>query len=152
VNNEEKIISLLESMHSKMGQMQEQLTHVQGQLTQIDGRLTHVEGQLIQIDGRLTHVEGQLTQIDGRLTHVEGQLIQIDGRLTHVEEQLIHVRESVIIIEIEHGRKLGALLDSTVLTKETLQKVDKLQQMVDNLEFGDEVISLVNVFEKTAAS
>jgi hypothetical protein len=95
-------------------------------------------------------MQGQISDIHGRVTNIESEQKVMQGQISDLQEQTTNIHNSVVFIEVEHGKKIGALCDALVITEETSQKIDKLQNTVDKLKFGDEVIKLVNIVENRA--
>jgi hypothetical protein len=61
-------------------------------------------------------------------------------------DKIENIRNSVVILE-SNGK---VLIDVLEVSKDVKQKVDKLQNTVDKLKFGDEVIKLVDKVSKNA--
>ena len=101
MNNEDKILKLLENLTEDVGELK-------GSVEQIDKRLASVEVNVEQIDKRLASVEANAERVDDRLTSIESDvkatrhavegidinfckiwshLIRQDGNLIKLEDQ-----------------------------------------------------------------
>ena len=119
MKNEERILSILEGM-------QKEMTGMRGDITEMRGDNIEMRGDIAGLKKEMAGVQEGMKKMNTRMTDMHN---------------------SICKIEIEHGEKLGLLSDSLPMTKIVLQKVDKLQDTVDKLKFGDDVIKLVNIIE-----
>ena len=120
MTNEEKILTLIEKMGS--------------QLDKMDSRMEQMDSRMEKMDSRISGIETQITDIQSDQKTMRGQVDKM--------------HESICVIENEHGKKINALFDSIPIAEETSKKVDKLQDSVDKLKFGEEVIRFVNAVER----
>ena len=77
-----------ENSRRQMRDMEQQLTHVQGQLREGNGQLMEMEEQLTNVQGQLRERDGQLMELTQQLTNVQGQLQQKDEEATSYENQV----------------------------------------------------------------
>ena len=78
------------------------------------------------------------------MKHEIKEIKQEQKEMKHKQEEM---HDSIMNIEIDHGRKIGVLLDAIPISQEASQKIDKLQVTVEKLKFGDDVVKLVNIVE-----
>ena len=71
MNNEEKILMVLEKMQSNMDRMQSNMDRMKSDINEMR---TEMNERLDTMDGRLSRVEDRLDTMDGRLIRVEDQL------------------------------------------------------------------------------
>ena len=121
MNNEEKILKILE----KHSEMFEQLH--QGQ-TRIENRLEVVENRLEAVENRLEAVETEIKTIKIRVENLESEI-------QYIKEDVQSIRDSVIVIENKHGERLGILLDRD---KANLNFIGRCDSDIKKLERGFE--------------
>ena len=68
-------------------------------------------------------------------------------RFDELHNQVEGIHNSVALMEAEHGKQIGALMDNMVVSKELLQEVKDLRVVVDKIEFSGSVIRLVDILE-----
>jgi septation ring formation regulator EzrA len=120
MKNEERILSILESMQGQMSTMQGQMSTMQGQMSTMQGQISDLQ---------------------------TGQK-EIGSELKEIRSELADVRQSVAVIEHDHGKKIGALYDHMSLSRNLVKEFDELKETVGKLKFGSDVIRLVNILEK----
>jgi peptidoglycan hydrolase CwlO-like protein len=145
VSNEDKILAALEGLQGQMGAMQGQMGSMQGQMTSMQKDITSMQEDI-------TSIKGDITSIDIRLTSVEGQMTSVEGQMTSMKSDIKRISGSVAFIEIEHGKKIGALLDYFPIIVETNREVKDLRNVVDKLKLSDDVIRIVNSTEARKSS
>ena len=73
---------------------------------------------------KIGSMDERIISMDERITGIEGKITGMDAELKEVKNDLKHTRETVIKIEIEHGKKLGALFDGQKLISEKLDRIE----------------------------
>ena len=104
MNNEEKILSILETMQGNIETMQGDIKAIKGRLDGIDERFAGVDKRFDGIDERFGGIDERFDGIDERLDALESEHAEIASAVRRIDK-------SVILIENEHGRKIGALFD-----------------------------------------
>ena len=129
-NNEEKILEML-------GQMQETISNMQGDIQSLNRRFDKVDMEQSKLRGSVVglSIKEELREIELFKLREGQEAMQSD--LSEVKISLADTKERVILIENEHGQKLGMLLDGH---KFVLDKLEKIQPAVERHE---EDISLV---------
>ena len=96
MNNEEKILALLEQMNSHMGSMDNRLDKMEGDIHQLQvgleetrsemhGRLDRMEGDIHQLQGGLEETRSEMHE---RLDKVEGDIYQLQGGLEGTRSEM----------------------------------------------------------------
>ena len=102
-------------------------------LRQILNKLTAVE------QGQTKLEQGQ-TETNQRLGNLETDVAGLKADIAGLKTEVTRIKESVVLIENDHGKKLGALLDGySMLT----DKVEPLPGAVDALQEDVAVIKAV---------
>ncbi|MGB4376478.1 conserved hypothetical protein [anaerobic digester metagenome] len=107
MNNEEKILSLLEKMYIDFNK-----------------RFGNLETKLGSIDTKVGNLETKVGKLETRLD-------RLDARLGNLEIEMVSIKASASRIETDHGEKLRALFDGHELITE---KLDIIEQEVSKHE------------------
>ncbi len=97
MNNEEKILSILETM--------------QGSIVAMQGDISTINNRLQGIDERLDGIDERLDRMDERIDGIDGRLDKLELEQSEMASVIKRIDRSVILIENEHGKKIGALFD-----------------------------------------
>ena len=95
MNNEEKILSMLETVVQK-----------------VDG-----------LDARFDNLESRFDNLESRFDNLEARFDNLESRFDELEKDVQSINKVVIRIENDHGEKLKALFDSYVLMYETQKEL-----------------------------
>ena len=137
MNNEEKILTLLESLTSEVKDMKTDMSDMK---TDIKNIKTDME----DVKLRLTNVELGLTNVELRLTNVELRLTNVELRLTDVELTIENKTNKHIQILAEGHKglvdRLWHLPDEVEEVKETVS-ILKFFQVVDNQKKSNNVMA-----------
>lgn len=68
MNNEEKILSMLEAMHGQMAQMYTRLDNMDSRLNNMDSRLDNMDSRLDNMDSRMDIMQRQLDAVQETVT------------------------------------------------------------------------------------
>ena len=145
MNNEEKILSMLEIMNGRFDKVDEHLVKIDGRLDKIEVRLDKIEERLDIIEDRLDIIEDRLDIIEERLDNIEERLDNIEERLDNIEERLDKVEErldnledqyeslrvSILNIELTQYPRIAAALDGVLAAKDHLDTLDKQQHQIE---------------------
>ena len=111
MNNEEKILGMLESLTADM-------TSVKADMTGMKVEMTGIKADMTEVKGRLGNVEQSVTKIEKRLDYVEEILAE-----TRVVVDKTH--KSVVFIENDHGDTLKYLRDGYNNNTAKLASIEK---------------------------
>ncbi len=132
MNNEEKILALLEAMQSSIETMQGDIVSMKGNNTTLHGSIdamqgsidamhgsidamhgdiTSMQGDILTINHRLDRMEKRFDGVDERFDGVYGRLDKLEQEQSEMASAIKRIDRSVILIENEHGKKIGALFD-----------------------------------------
>ena len=120
MNNEEKILGMLEKLTEKVDGMGQRID-------QMDQRMDRMEGRMDQMESRMDRMEGCMDQMEGRMDRMETDISGIKVRLdVDIQKQINLLSESNSrIIE-----RLDALEEVKELAEETRDKVDVIYTVV----------------------
>ncbi len=104
MNNEEKILSLLETMQSSIETMQGSIETMQGSIETMQGNIETMQGDIKTMQGDIKTMQGDIKTINNRLDKIELEQSEMASAIRRIDR-------SVILIENEHGKKIGALFD-----------------------------------------
>ncbi|MDR1891583.1 MAG: hemolysin XhlA family protein [Oscillospiraceae bacterium] len=111
MNNEEKILSLLENMGDH--------------ICKIETRLDKIESRIDKMDERIDKIETRLDKMDERID-------KMDKRLSKVEEDVSFVRGQLVIIENVHLKKLNFISEGISGWQERNRQIDKHESKLEN--------------------
>jgi len=131
VNNEEKILSMLEIMNGRFDKVDEHLVKIDGRLDKIEVRLDKIEERLDIIEDRLDIIEERLDNIEERLDNIEERLDKVEERLDNLEDQYESLRVSILNIELTQYPRIAAALDGVLAAKDHLDTLDKQQHQIE---------------------
>ena len=131
MNNEEKILSMLEIMNGRFDKVDEHLVKIDGRLDKIEVRLDKIEERLDIIEDRLDIIEERLDNIEERLDNIEERLDKVEERLDNLEDQYESLRVSILNIELTQYPRIAAALDGVLAAKDHLDTLDKQQHQIE---------------------
>jgi len=111
MNNEEKILGMLETMTADMSEIKADMSEVKDRLGRVESRLDKVEGSLGKVESRLDKVESRLDKVESRLGKVESRLDFVEESLAETRDIVDRTHKSVVVIENDHGEMLKYLRD-----------------------------------------
>jgi len=101
MNNEEKILSMLETL-------------TQGQ-AEMNGRLDRLEAGQAETNGRLDKLEAGQAKLEAGQAKLESGQAKLQVGQAKLEAGLNETKLTVARIEVEHGHKLDALCDGYIM-------------------------------------
>ena len=99
MNNEEKILSILEQLQQGQADTNARLDKVDARLDKIDERLDKVEAGLDKVDARLDKVEHRLTRLETRVGDIELGQVRLEAK---VDEGLKFAKTNVNYLARDH--------------------------------------------------
>ena len=137
MSNEEKIVEMLVQIRDDISELKEgqaRLEQEQADLKQ--GQANLEQGQANLKQGQANLEQGQANLEQGQANLEQGQADLKQGQVALVAE-VTRIRQSVAVIEIEHGQYLRALGDGFALM------LDKLEPLPDAVEALQEDVSVI---------
>lgn len=140
MNNEEKILGMLEKLTEKVDGMGQRID-------QMDQRMDRMEGCMDRMEGRMDRMEGCMGQMEGRMDRMEGRMDQMEGRMDRMETDIsgikvrldVDVQKQINLLSEANSRiveRLDALEEVRELAEETRDKVDVIYAVV-KMHSGD---------------
>ena len=126
MNNEEKILGMLEKLTEKVDGMGQRID-------QMDQRMDRMEGRMDQMESRMDRMEGCMDQMEGRMDRMETDISGIKVRLD------VDVQKQINLLSEANSRiveRLDALEEVRELAEETRDKVDVIYA-VGKMHSGD---------------
>lgn len=68
------------------------------------------------------------------LESLNGKVESLNERVGNLENEIKFLRETVVKIEVDHGRKLGALFDGYMMLKEKIEGQGTFAGRIETLE------------------
>ena len=137
MNNEDKILSLLEVIVTKVDTLEQGLTRVeqsQTKLEQSQARLEQNQAKLEQSQARLEQNQGKLEQGQARL---ELEVKEIKQKVSHIE----------IVIEAELKRDLRIVAENHLSLNQKLDKIKDVNEKILSLQ--DDTTILKSITKNT---
>ncbi len=141
MNNEEKILALLELMRGDMGQMQGDIGQINGTIGQMQGDIRQMQGDIAHINGRLDRMEHDIselkTDVNALTSDVNVLKSDVVGLTEHAElakstlikMELIEMPRIQIALEAIEGHTQRITSNTTVLNR-LESKVDEISSSV----------------------
>ncbi len=146
MDNETKILVLLETLVSDVGALKTGQERLELRMEGLEQRLGSVEQRLEGLEQRLGSVEQCLDGVEQRFGSVEQRLDGAEQRQETIQRKLDRLHESVIRIENEYGYKISILFDAYQANKDSYMTSN---QRISVLEEGFEKLSLEVMALKT---
>ena len=127
MNNEEKILSILETMNGRMDTMN-------GRMDTISDRVETISDRMDTMNDRVDAIASDVSTLKAGQAKLEAGQEKLEAGQAKLEKDLESVRNSVTRIELDHGKKLDALFEGN---KQLNEKVDRIEAHVSA---QDEVI------------
>ncbi|MCL2603270.1 MAG: hypothetical protein FWD90_02190 [Defluviitaleaceae bacterium] len=128
MSNEEKILSMLTYLTTKVEGMEIGLTEVKTDLTEVKTDLTGVKTDLTEFK------------------------TDVNTRFDKMETEFTTLRHIVAKIEIEHGQKLSALFDGYAMQREiTVEMRDNIKLLLATQDEHDTRIKIINARTEKSA-
>ena len=127
MNNEEKILELLEKLNGTVGTL--------------TGTVETLTGTVEQHGVMLADISKRLDGVDGRLDSMDSRLDSMDGRLDSVETL---AKRTAVLLENEYAEKLQALFDGHSLLDKKLDALaprDRVERLEEDLGFMRTVVT-----------
>ena len=124
MNNEEKILSILETMQGQIGSMQ-------GQIGSMQDRLDSMESEIAKNSAEIAQVRTEVAQNRTEITQVRTEVAQNRTEITQVRTEVAQTRTEIMAyIETHVEKKLDLALEGTMANREA---IDRVKMEVDDL-------------------
>lgn len=133
MNNEEKILGMLEKLTEKVDGMGQRIDQMDQRMDRMEGCMDRMEGCMGQMEGRMDRMEGRMDQMEGRMDRMETDISGIKVRLD------VDVQKQINLLSEANSRiveRLDALEEVRELAEETRDKVDVIYAVV-KMHSGD---------------
>ena len=94
-------------------------------LQQILGELQNMNSRFDRLETDVTEIKTDITGLKSDVVEIRTDITGLKSDVANLQQSLTETKHRVIIIEDEHSKKLGALLDGYDLLYKMAQKMDK---------------------------
>ena len=107
------------SLSTRAGDIEGDVTSLEGDVTSIDTRATGIEGDVTSIDTRATGIEGDVTSLEGDVTSIDTRATGIEGDVTSLEGDVTSIDTRATGIEGDLSTELvdRASADTSLSTR-----------------------------------
>lgn len=102
-----KIATKIDSIDEKVNKLDERMAALEERMTVLEERMTALEERVTALEERVTTLEEEMTALKEKVT-------KLDTKLEETYQEMRRISADVAHIEINHGSKIQALLDSQV--------------------------------------
>ena len=142
MNNEDKILALLEAHSAKFDTIETKIETVDTRFEAIDTKIEAIDTKIEAIDARFEAIDAKFEAIDARFDAVDAKFEAVDTRFEAVdarfdklEQDLATVKKSVLRTELEQYPRIQVALDGIVAALERIEsqgkRLDSLETTVD---------------------
>ena len=135
MNNEEKILSILESMQQDIGELKTGVA-------KLDDRVARLDDSVAKLDDRVANLDGRVANLEVSVERLEVSQAKMETSFINLKSDMEFVRGSVVRIEQVHGKKLDSLGEGYE------QLADKMARIEEHVGAQDDFI-LKRVFPQT---
>jgi predicted nucleic acid-binding Zn-ribbon protein len=140
VNNEEKIIGLLEKMNYRMSAMEDRMSAMEDRMSAMENRMSAIENEMLSMKGEISSLKDEVSTVKDRqmkdgevLELTAAQVSTLTKDMTEVKSRLASLENAVTRIEHDHGKKLQALFDGYQQHTDQLDRIEKIVTKHDEL-------------------
>ena len=127
--------------------LQQVLSKLDSFENEVKTNINGIKTDICEMKHEIKDMKHEIKEIKQEQKEMKHEIKEIKQEQKEMKQKQEEMHDSIMNIEIDHGRKIGVLLDAIPLSQETSQKIDKLQDTVEKLKFGDDVVKLVNIVE-----
>jgi len=145
MNKEDKILEILENLVDGQARIETKVDNLEvevlGLKTAVGGLETRVESletkvgnletETKSLNTKVGNLEAEIGSLKTKVENLETETKNLKTEVSEVKDRTIRTSESVAVIEVEHGKMLGALSDGYSLMSD---KMNKLIPAVDKIE------------------
>ena len=107
---------------------------------EIDAQFSEVRQEIAEVKQEVAEVKQEVAEVKQEVAEIKQEVAEVKQEVERVKHTLEETRETVILMENEHGRKLGALGDGY---NKVYEKLEPLPEAVEQLQEDVSVIKLV---------
>ena len=149
MKNEEKILTMLEGLTSTVTKQGTALDKLTSTVEGLSSTVTKQGAALDKLVGKVDKLETDVAKLQQGQDRLETDVAKLQQGQDRLEEIIIETKESVVLIENDHGKKIGALFDAQSrihdIAKEILTKVNRIDARLDRHD-----IEIVDLYLKRA--
>jgi prefoldin subunit 5 len=119
MNQEEKILALLETIlreqqavNQHLGKLDDGIQRLEQGQVKLEQTVNSLDSRVERLEHTVQDVDKRVQDLDKRVQSLERSLQGLDKRVQGLEETAATIKESVFLIERDHGEKLEILFDS----------------------------------------
>jgi len=146
MNNEEKILAMLEKMDARQNCTEAILEQLQQGQEATNVRLDKIDARLDSMQADITDLKQNVDTISERTGNIENDVKTISERTDNIENDVKTISERTIKIELVHGKKLDGLYESVVGNGEKFARLDIVENKVE--DYGHRIWALEQVVKK----
>jgi chromosome segregation ATPase len=141
VNNEEKILKLLESMQIDMKDLKHGQSETNKRLDRVETRLDNMETRLDNMETRLDSMESGIKELKIDVKELKETTSRIDVNVKYMKETEVNLKADIIELKehtekcfIEVNKKIDSMqIDVNNLTSKTAQNDNKIIELKNHL-------------------
>ncbi|MCL2199922.1 MAG: hemolysin XhlA family protein [Defluviitaleaceae bacterium] len=146
MNKEDKILEMLENLTYGQSELKSEITGIKTRLDNIEEDVGHIKEDAAHTKTRLDNIEADVGHIKEDVAHTKTRLDSIEADVAYTKSRAETTSQSVAVIEVEHGKMLGALSDGYSLMsdniKTMLPEVKKIGGMVEDISMIKSVVTI----------
>ena len=101
--------------------------------------------ELKSLNNRFDKLEDKVENVTEEVANLNQKFTNLNQEVTNLKQELAVIKRSVILIENDHGKKIGALFDGYQLLSEKIDRmmplVEKIPQMQDDISIIKSVVT-----------
>ena len=143
MNNEEKILAILETLNQKVDNNEERMTSM---LETMQGDMKIMQSDIKDVKGRQANTENKLTNVEIGFWAVNSDTKDIKGRLTNIETDLTGVKREIVItnliIENQIQPAIQAIHEGQIGLREKLTDVKTTVDEIAETAFALDIVHI----------
>ncbi len=140
MNNEEKILELLEKLNGRMENLES------GQ-AMLDRQMLRLENAQAAFDGRLEWMDQGIRNTNHRMDDLNFNQAAINGRMSRFEDGLTEVKDGVsrvnVRLDLDVGKRLDAMAEGQAAIEKRLDALGEVKELAEKTKDKVDVIHAV---------
>ena len=140
MNNEEKILSILDTMAGQLVTINGRLENLEAGQAELTSKVINLEaGQAkleagqAKLEAGQANLEANMLELNHKVTNLEAGQLRLESAVAEHDADLEFIRGAVARIETDHGRKLDAVFDGYKQVYDTAVHIEKYLAARDGL-------------------